>query len=74
VTEVVQTFPTYIKNASSIFLAKGAAGIILSSQNPTNVWEPGNYSYTPDMFPYYQEYSLLPLSFLFPIISPFFSN
>ncbi|TVY84066.1 Rhamnogalacturonan acetylesterase [Lachnellula suecica] len=52
VTEIVQTFPTYLKNATEIFLSKGAK-VILSSMTPTNPWEFGNYSYTPTIFPYY---------------------
>ncbi|KAF2028693.1 SGNH hydrolase, partial [Setomelanomma holmii] len=50
VTETVQTFPTYLKNASRNFLELGAAGIIISEQLPNNVWESENYSRTPTIF------------------------
>ena len=49
----MQTFPTYIKEASKRFLSSGAAGIIIAEQLPNNVWEFGNYSYTPKIFSYY---------------------
>lgn len=51
-TEIVQTYPTYLINASKMFLAKGA-GVILSSPTPSNPWETGNYTYSPDRFTYY---------------------
>lgn len=53
VTETVQTFPTYIKAATRNFLSKGAAGVIIAEQVPTNVWESGSYKYTPSIFSYY---------------------
>ncbi|KAL6704803.1 hypothetical protein ACN47E_007607 [Coniothyrium glycines] len=53
VTEVVQTFPTYIKSAARKFLSLGAAGVIISEQLPTNVWESGDYTFKPTAFSYY---------------------
>lgn len=50
VTEIVQTYPTYLKTAAQRFLDKGAAGIILASQLPTNVWEKGNFTYKSTVF------------------------
>lgn len=52
VQEVVQTYPTYLKNAATMFLAKGAK-VILSSPTPNNVWESGKYSWGPGRFDYY---------------------
>ncbi|KAH8750108.1 GDSL-like Lipase/Acylhydrolase [Hyaloscypha finlandica] len=51
-TEIAQTYPTCLINASTIFLSKGAK-VILSSPAPSNPWEKGNYSYTPSIFNYY---------------------
>lgn len=51
-TEIVLTYPTYLINASKMFLAKGAK-VILSSPTPDNPWETGNYTYAPDRFSYY---------------------
>ncbi|KAL5378388.1 hypothetical protein DPSP01_009147 [Paraphaeosphaeria sporulosa] len=53
VTEIVQTFPTYIETAAKKFLSLGAASVIISEQLPTNVWESGSYSYKPSIFSYY---------------------
>jgi len=59
----VQTYVTYLKNATSLFLSKGAK-VIISSPTPNNPWEYGNYSYTPTIFTYYSWYhSSPPLSF-----------
>jgi hypothetical protein len=55
VTEVVQTFPTYIKTAARKFLGLGAAGIVVAEQLPTNVWESGNYMYRSPIFAYYNQ-------------------
>jgi rhamnogalacturonan acetylesterase len=50
--EIFQTYVTYLKNATSIFLSKGAR-VILSSPTPDNPWELGNYSYLPTNFTYF---------------------
>ncbi|KAF2710706.1 carbohydrate esterase family 12 protein [Pleomassaria siparia CBS 279.74] len=55
ITEVVQTYPTYVKAASQKFLDLGAAGVIISERLPTNVWESGSYSYTPTIYSYYNQ-------------------
>jgi rhamnogalacturonan acetylesterase len=52
-TEIVKTFPAYIKAAASNYLSLGAAGIIIAEQLPTNVWESGEYSFKPSRFAYY---------------------
>lgn len=54
-TEVVQTFPTYIKSAAKKFLDLGAAGIVINEQLPTNVWESGDFSYRSPIFSYYSQ-------------------
>ncbi|RDW83461.1 SGNH hydrolase-1 [Coleophoma crateriformis] len=51
-TEIVQTFPTYLKEASTLFLSKGAQ-VVISAQSLTNPWQTGNFSYTPNRFTYY---------------------
>ncbi|KAF1959601.1 GDSL-like Lipase/Acylhydrolase [Byssothecium circinans] len=61
VTEVVQTFPTYIKSASKNFLSLGAAGVVLAEQLPTNVWDSGTYVYKSPVFAYYSMLSTLEL-------------
>lgn len=53
VTEIVQTFPTYLETAARKFLSLGAAGVIVSEQLPTNVWQSGSYAYKPSIFSYY---------------------
>lgn len=53
VKETVQTYPTYLKNATSLFLSRGVAGVILSSPTPNNPWESGSFRYTPDRFATY---------------------
>ncbi|KAF1967585.1 GDSL-like Lipase/Acylhydrolase [Bimuria novae-zelandiae CBS 107.79] len=53
VTEVVQTFPTYIEAAARKFLSLGAKSVIISEQVPNNVWESGSYARTPSIFSYY---------------------
>jgi rhamnogalacturonan acetylesterase len=53
VTEIVQTFPTYIEAAARKFLERGAASVIISEQLPTDVWQSGSYSYKPSVFSYY---------------------
>jgi rhamnogalacturonan acetylesterase len=55
-TEIVKTFPAYIKSAASSYLSLGAAGIVISEQLPTNVWESGNYTFRPSRFAYYDMY------------------
>ncbi|KAK3935076.1 GDSL-like Lipase/Acylhydrolase [Diplogelasinospora grovesii] len=54
-TEIVQTYVTYLRNASSIFLSKGAK-VIISSPTPNNPYEFGNYSWTPTIYQYYSWY------------------
>jgi hypothetical protein len=56
VTEVVQTFPTYVKEAASNFLGLGASGVVIAEQLPTNVWESGTFSYRSPVFAYYSQY------------------
>lgn len=51
-TEIVQTYPTYLKEASRMFLKKGAK-VVLSSPTPDNPWETGNFSYAPNRFTYF---------------------
>jgi len=51
-TEIVETYPTYLIEASRMFLAKGAR-VVLSSPTPDNPWETGNYTYAPNRFTYY---------------------
>ncbi|OSS48919.1 hypothetical protein B5807_07070 [Epicoccum nigrum] len=55
VTEVVQTFPTYVKEAASDFLDLGASGVVIAEQLPTNVWESSNFSYRSPVFAYYSQ-------------------
>ena len=62
VTEVVQTFPTYIETAARKFLSLGAASVIISEHLPTNVWDSGSYSRTPTIFSYYDLSVHIPLS------------
>jgi len=52
VSEIVQTYPTYLMEASKMFLAKGAS-VILSAPTPDNPWETGNFTYAPDRFTYF---------------------
>ena len=54
-TEVVQTFPTYVKEAASDFLDLGASGVVIAEQLPTNVWESSNFSYRSPVFAYYSQ-------------------
>jgi len=51
-TEVIQTYPTYLIEASQMFLAKGAQ-VILSSPTPDNPWETGSFVYAPNRFTYF---------------------
>jgi len=52
VAEIVQTYPTYLIDASKTFLAKGAK-VIISSPTPDNPWETGTYTYSPNRFTTY---------------------
>ncbi|RWA03731.1 hypothetical protein EKO27_g11372 [Xylaria grammica] len=52
VAETVLTYPTYYKNAATLFLAKGAK-VILSSATPNNICETGACSWGPSRFDYY---------------------
>ncbi|KAI9371317.1 rhamnogalacturonan acetylesterase RgaE [Aspergillus egyptiacus] len=54
VTETVLTFPKYIENAAQLFMDKGAH-VLISSQTPNNVWETGEYSYSPSRFVEYAQ-------------------
>ncbi|KAE8381477.1 SGNH hydrolase-type esterase domain-containing protein [Aspergillus bertholletiae] len=47
--ETVLTFPAYLENAAKTFVAKGAK-VLISSQTPNNVWETGEYVYSPSRF------------------------
>lgn len=47
--ETVLTFPAYIENAAKTFTDKGAT-VLISSQTPNNVWETGEYAYSPSRF------------------------
>lgn len=49
VTETVLTYQAYLVNAARLFQAKGA-NVIISSATPNNVWETGEYVYTPNRF------------------------
>ncbi|KAJ4339976.1 hypothetical protein N0V87_002915 [Didymella glomerata] len=60
-TEVVKTFPAYIKAAAKKYLDLGAAGVVINEQLPTNVWESGNYSYKSPVFSYYSQLATLEL-------------
>ncbi|TPX10262.1 uncharacterized protein E0L32_001459 [Thyridium curvatum] len=52
-TEIVQTFPTYLKAATAQFLAAGAK-VVISSATPNNPWESGSFSWSgTDRFTYY---------------------
>ncbi|CAK7222989.1 hypothetical protein SCUCBS95973_005022 [Sporothrix curviconia] len=52
-SETVLTYPTYLKEAGSAFLAAGAR-LILSSPTPDDVWsDAGKYAWGPDRFSYY---------------------
>lgn len=52
VKETVQTYPTYLKNATSIFLKAGAK-VIVSSPTPNNICETGTCSWGPYRFDYF---------------------
>jgi len=51
-TEVIQTYPTYLMEASQLFLAKGAK-VIISSPTPDNPWETGTFVYAPNRFTFF---------------------
>lgn len=51
-TEVVQTYPTYLVEAGTTFLSKGAK-VIISSPTSDNPWESGNFTYSPNRFSYF---------------------
>jgi len=72
-TEIVQTYVTYLKNATSLFLSKGAK-VIISSPTPNNPWEFGNFSYTPTIFTYYSWYSFSRSPFLLFLSLPPYSS
>ncbi len=53
--EVVQTYSTYLKNATARFLAAGAH-VVLSSPTPNNPWESGSFTWEADRFTSYAWY------------------
>ncbi|KAL0936143.1 rhamnogalacturonan acetylesterase [Colletotrichum truncatum] len=54
-TEIVQTYTTYLRNASSIFLSLGAK-VVISTSTPTNPYQSGSFSWTPRIFSWYSWY------------------
>ena len=54
-TEIVQTYVTYLLNASSTFLSLGAR-VVLTSPTPTNPFEHGAYAFDPTIYAYYSWY------------------
>ncbi|KAL8370791.1 hypothetical protein RB595_000910 [Gaeumannomyces hyphopodioides] len=52
VSETVQTYPTYLKRASSMMLKAGAK-VILAPLTPNNPWESGSFAWGPSRFDYY---------------------
>jgi rhamnogalacturonan acetylesterase len=54
-TEIVQTYVTYLKNASSTFLHLGAR-VLITSPTPTNPFQSGAYSFNPTVYAYYSWY------------------
>ncbi|KAK6081160.1 rhamnogalacturonan acetylesterase [Seiridium cupressi] len=56
-TEIVQTYVTYLQNASSIFLSLGAR-VIISPPTPTNPYltANGSFAWTPTKYSYYSWY------------------
>jgi len=52
VTDIIQTYPTYLIEASQMFLSKGAQ-VVLSSPTPDNPWETGTFTYAPDRFTFF---------------------
>ncbi|KAB8223929.1 SGNH hydrolase-type esterase domain-containing protein [Aspergillus novoparasiticus] len=52
--ETVLTFPAYLENAAKTFVDKGAK-VLISSQTPNNVWETGEYAYSPSRFVEYAQ-------------------
>ncbi|KAF6819469.1 rhamnogalacturonan acetylesterase [Colletotrichum plurivorum] len=51
-TEIVQTYTTYLRNASSIFLSLGAR-VVISTSTPTNPYQSGSFSWTPRIYSWY---------------------
>lgn len=58
-TEIVQTYTTYLQNASSTFLDLGAK-VIISSPTPTNTYDniDGKYSWVPTIYEWYSWYTV----------------
>lgn len=57
-TEIVQTFVTYLRNATQIFRSLGAQ-VIIASPTPTNPYDnsaSGNYSWVPTLYEWYSWY------------------
>ncbi|KAL1838798.1 hypothetical protein VTK73DRAFT_4237 [Phialemonium thermophilum] len=46
----VYTFSHYVEAAARSYLAAGAAGVVVSSQTPNNMWEGGRYNPAPSRF------------------------
>ncbi|OHE99028.1 GDSL-like Lipase/Acylhydrolase [Colletotrichum orchidophilum] len=51
-TEVVQTYTTYLRNASTTFLSLGAR-VVISTSTPVNPYSAGNFSWTPTIYSWY---------------------
>ncbi|OLN88284.1 Rhamnogalacturonan acetylesterase 3 [Colletotrichum chlorophyti] len=51
-TEIVQTYTTYLRNASSIFLGLGAK-VVVSTSTPINPYQSGTFSWTPTIYSWY---------------------
>ncbi|WYZ35049.1 hypothetical protein EsH8_I_001325 [Colletotrichum jinshuiense] len=49
---VVQTYTTYLRNASSIFLSLGAK-VVISTSTPINPYLTGSFSWTPTIYTWY---------------------
>ncbi|KAI7776752.1 Rhamnogalacturonan acetylesterase [Diaporthe eres] len=58
-TEIVQTYTTYLQNASSTFLDLGAK-VIISSPTPTNPYDvaTGEFSWAPTIYEWYSWYTV----------------
>ncbi|KAF4782005.1 GDSL-like Lipase/Acylhydrolase [Colletotrichum scovillei] len=54
-TEVVQTYTTYLRNASSTFLSLGAR-VVISTSTPINPYSTGIFSWTPTIYAWYSWY------------------
>ncbi|OBR15187.1 GDSL-like Lipase/Acylhydrolase [Colletotrichum higginsianum IMI 349063] len=50
--EIVQTYTTYLRNASSIFLSLGAR-VVISTSTPINPYSTGTFSWAPTIYSWY---------------------